>query len=660
MITARTATLIQSTDTDQKYEEIYKDNPADPGHMLYWGVDHDVGRSLTLPYLLEDNLVAYTDYNTAMDGVVQEDAPVGKVLSHFYQATEGTELRLNGVSLGGDPSATRAMEFFRKAISFYGYTEEIKQHAYFIFGQALHHVEDMSSPAHIHNDAHLTFDETEKDDYEGWFLPTQKRFNADLDTYFSPTTVRAVTNPWNNIWGTGNPASMVRFFYDRTTYHATLDYPTATLEPGYALPAVPTPLPNPATPTGELHEMFPCLDGSSNYDNTVDNCLHWVEDNLDVLAHWEINAVGEFQHQYNNGAHNDWWPLEMETNPGQVNSKQRPLSFGDRYYLEQMAHNQSDTNPIGTRQVRPAMIRTPFLDPNAALAANSDMLMEIRARNLLTPAVEYSAGFTQHWFDIANTPPYLKAVKALQEAQDSSVVATAYDARWEDNTFWRQDYYNQLETCRLGGLVCDRYWDHYDMVGSRRYVLDSLNLRHIHAAKDLRVELEFNEPVASISQIGFGRFDAMGNCLSSDTGCLDFTPPTDTSTPMYTSLIKQNSDKTWVFILPAASLQGINGKLPLTVRAQDKNNHNDGAGGTLGGDLDGTPGTPARRNTDYGGSNYNPRLNYFPWYKDLGAEPGTRDALYSYDPEDGDSNHVLLFDTVFPAAVIDVNTTLPN
>ena len=126
-------------------------------------------------------------------------------------------------------------------------------------------------------------------------------------------------------------------------------------------------------------------------------------------------------------------------------------------------------------------------------------------------------------------------------------------------------------------------------------------------------------------------------------------------------MVTKNDDETvWELTLPAASIQGFNGKVQLTVKAIDKNNHSDGEVGGLGGDLDGTPATPARRNMLFGGDQYNPVRNFYPWHKDLGAAPGSNDAKFSYDPEEGDTNHVLLFDVLSPSAVITIDTVLPN
>jgi len=676
MITDRTATLIQNKDVNGNYAEIYQLGPTN--EREYWGTDQDTRVSVfSEAYLLEDQLGLYTSYDNVMDGVVQEDAPVDKVLHHFFQARSGIELRLNGISLGGDPSSNRAMVFFKNAISFYGgYSEQAKHTSYFVFGQALHHVEDMSSPAHIHNDAHLTFEETEKDDYEGWYLPFEKVLDDNLEFFFRHINdVRRIDNPWVGIWGIrDSDNSMVRFFHDRTTYQGNLDFPTTVTDDIDGYVYVVTPAATPALPTGELREMFPCEDTLGNRDTTVPNCLHWVEDNLQEVAHWEINSVGKFQHQYAISFHNDWWPLEQEINPV-VNNTGRIVTFGDRFYLEQLSKGNSETNVSGTSQVVPTNMRTNFLVPytstNTGMVSNDRSILEIRAESLLAPAVEFSAGFTMHWFDIANTPPYLKEVRVSQAPKDSFVPEFIYTANWSEITSTIPFTHHNVDDCTIlglsfGGIHCSSTTRQVEMHESRRFALDAQSLTYIHGEKQIRLTAEFNEPIENITQIGFGNFDGLGNCLSITTGCLDFTPPEVVVGGSYDlngetiQLSKELDGARWIFILPDTVINALNGKLPLTVKAIDKNNHNDGEGGTAGAELDGTPATPARRNMNFGGDQHDPGRNFYPWYKDSGADPESNDAKYSYDPEDGDTNHVLLFDTASPSAVINVDTVLPN
>jgi hypothetical protein len=221
LITDRIATLIQDIDNNSAYREIYLPEPQpDPNipldvyQRLYWGTDYDSGLpegKRTPEYLTTDQIDIYDNYNNAIDGVVQEDVPSIKVLHHFYHATTSHGLTTTLSLTNGDPSSEIAMKYFNAAVQWNGlYTDRAKETAFFTFGQALHHVEDMSSPAHVHNDPHLTFRAPEKDDYEGYYLPLQKQeppngAGATLDPYFDNIgSPRPVDNPWTDIWGSNH------------------------------------------------------------------------------------------------------------------------------------------------------------------------------------------------------------------------------------------------------------------------------------------------------------------------------------------------------------------------------------------------------------------------------------------------------------------------
>ena len=175
LITLNIAKLIRTVDEgigkDNAYNELYKllsvpintEIIPEIDQFLYWGTDFDpVGIATTpLPiqeYLGGDRLAPYLNGDdpiskNVITGAVFEDNPGLKVRHHFYHGTSGEAI---DVPIYSDelPSSNRAMLFFNQAIeTMAGYTEEAKQESFFLFGQALHHVEDMIAPAHIHNDA---------------------------------------------------------------------------------------------------------------------------------------------------------------------------------------------------------------------------------------------------------------------------------------------------------------------------------------------------------------------------------------------------------------------------------------------------------------------------------------------------------------------------
>jgi len=169
LITEKIARLIAVDDNSLgAYKDVYieapnelknKTLPADLTQRLYWGTDFDAGKpsnELTKEWLLKDQLSKFTAPLNVINGVVQEDIPDSKVKNHFYQATSGEGLltKFNTDVVNGVPSSGRAMDFFNRAIEYFSmYDESAKQVAFFVFGQALHHVEDIAFPAHIHNDA---------------------------------------------------------------------------------------------------------------------------------------------------------------------------------------------------------------------------------------------------------------------------------------------------------------------------------------------------------------------------------------------------------------------------------------------------------------------------------------------------------------------------
>jgi len=679
LITREISSLIEKNDLLIKaYSDLYEvklvqDTNIKAEQLTYWGTDYDEGIAVfRQSYIQKDQLNLYTHYNTVIDGVVQEDAPVTKVLDHFYHAATGEGLSLNGISIGSTPSADRAMAFFNKSIGWFnGYTEESRQHAYFIFGQSLHHVEDMSSPAHIHNDPHLTFEESEKDDYEGWYLPQQKlTYGSILSDFFSGAmSINAVNNPWLDIWGTTNPNSMVQYFYYATSYSGTLEFPYTTFIPLYSPVPFVAPVrisiqdapPPSANPVGELAAMYPPCSAT-----IVSHCLEWQEDSLDNLAHWVIRGVGDFQHQYSVGSDNDWWAIELEVNPGIVDSKN--ASFSGRFYIEQLALNNNENSPLGDMQTVPSQIRSVFTSPGSAMVPNSQSLMEIYARNLLKPAVEYGAGFTQYWYDIANTPPYLKQVRVIQAQNGSHPNNVIYNSGWVDNTNYVFDSHIRLETCILDAFDCGFGSVELEQVVSRRIDLAYGNnfipddFRHINAKQPIVLELKFNEPIKQITQLRLGRYQANGSCEVSNT-CLDIFPtPVSYDNPPVNVVLSEN-DRVWQIIVSVDQFAQLNGKVPLTVSAIDKNNHRDGRGGTDGGMLDSTPDTPAKRNLFDVNRTSNP-WNFYPWH-DKTIPPSIHDdendanIAYSYDPG-ADINHTLLFDTVTPTGSINVDLTSPT
>lgn len=672
LLTDKIADLIELTDNGiDLYSDIYIIDPEldpdiDEDQRLYWGADFDpkdaanTQQSLTDFYLSDEGLKSYSRHGNVINGVVQEDAPSLKVLNHFYHAKQGIGLTL---PVPTEPSALRAMTYFNEAVRrMGGYHDESIRAAFFEFGQALHHVEDMSSPAHIHNDPHLTFSDTEKDDYEGWYLPQMKQSDPQLTAYISvATSVNPVTNPWSDIWGTTNSASMVNYFYDKTTYSGTLEFPTDTIDEVELFITGDVQVITGAAPMpsaeGELKEMFPCPGGANP------NCLHWEEEDLMDLAHWKIDAVGSFRHQYYPFANPDsWWAVEIETDPDASGVINKAVAYQGKFYIEQLSTGNNNTNPLGVA-VKPENMRRDFNAPwgtGNPMDPNIDPVREIReiyAKNLLVPAVEFGAGFTQYWYDIANTPPFLKSLEVSQSPNGVQTAEKVYSARWLDQIQVETDTYHDLQNCILSATACLIDSRDYETVVSRTLTTNYQNAIHVQDQQELVVIIEFNEPMKEISLFRIGEFNESDICIESNSACLNKIAPPVTST----------DGITWELTLTSADLSGLNGKLPVTIRAKDKNNHQrgadctDGADDAAGGEIDSTPDTPARRDiSDARAGNGDPtRVNCYPWHSKDRDFPTADDLAYSYDYIDGDQNHWLIFDTASPTGNILVNTNIP-
>ena len=221
--------LIESKDKDiGAFAELYRKtktaNVIDKQlYPLHWGVWNSKGWKAESKFRIFENMeAAIADDDTGVypriyqfnevnviSGGVREDHPTSKVLNHFYHAYTAAPL----IPLVSDNSKERAMQFLVRSINQYGYEvghdfnqddwydvnddlkNEInanngeankvyfaKQLAFQSFGEALHHVEDMSSIAHVQSDAHLLLPawvdwfgiiDEEKEDYEGLYVPNK-------------------------------------------------------------------------------------------------------------------------------------------------------------------------------------------------------------------------------------------------------------------------------------------------------------------------------------------------------------------------------------------------------------------------------------------------------------------------------------------------------
>ena len=95
------------------------------------------------------------------NGTEQEDVPATRSLGHFYNPETNSA---PWFALGSGPATQNSQDQYDAALSAYGNNNLVGTDAAFHrLGRALHFIEDMTSPAHTHDDDHAT-----GDDFEGW------------------------------------------------------------------------------------------------------------------------------------------------------------------------------------------------------------------------------------------------------------------------------------------------------------------------------------------------------------------------------------------------------------------------------------------------------------------------------------------------------------
>ncbi|MBQ4811015.1 hypothetical protein J8M20_06690 [Pseudoalteromonas luteoviolacea] len=263
-----------------QYGEARYTVPLDSSYPYLWGYDPKFRDKIQKAIDEDDDAPNYKAFRKlsldVIDGVVMEDTPDSRVMSHFQHAYTGSPLSiddwLDSITYYVDwiygtvePSEITAGRFFNKAITTMGYINSItdlreaqpdkswtlEQHgrelsgakAMWLFGHALHHAEDMMSIAHVHNDAHLTRlkDQLgEPDDYEAHFIPSKiyEFINRqDIDKWFVEVAKHKLITSADQIWSRKtspqgysqlntltDPNNMSRGIYNTALFQADLSY----------------------------------------------------------------------------------------------------------------------------------------------------------------------------------------------------------------------------------------------------------------------------------------------------------------------------------------------------------------------------------------------------------------------------------------------------
>lgn len=308
-------------------------------------------------------------------GTIEEDSPFLNVRYHFYNPRTGQN-NVQGFSY--TTAREKAEGFWRTARTGYfpGSTENFRD-----LGRVLHLLQDMTSPAHVHDDAHVgLFTGCDilgsDDDFERWGWCSATSSNRILD-YVTPT------DPDNLVsGGTMTPAmnSLLSGFlghapvlpvdlspggfvhelanrtYNFTTYFGRLQVGTTQQD-------------------SELQEMFPSL----AYDFS--------------FRRWSISDVGMFDGACGGPLASDWWAMLIGCMIGNG-------TVSADFYIE----NSGGTS----NNLRPAVWKKTGAHPTGP---NSLPLLRIYGDNLYPLAAAYGAGLLEVYEEVVNKPVHFTDVQ---------------------------------------------------------------------------------------------------------------------------------------------------------------------------------------------------------------------------------------------------------
>ncbi len=193
------------------------------------------------------------------NGCDNEDVPATRSLGHFYNPETDAA---PSFAFGSGPAWENSQTQYDAAIVEYGNTNFIGTDAAFHrMGRALHFVQDMTSPAHTHDDDHPL-----EEDFED-FGPANFA-TYDYSGVVAETVVPATAEAYVK--------AIARVVYDLTDYQADISETTAS------------------QPASELKDMFPSL--------------HWSDGGFFGDDYFEIDRVGEFDCDLL--CLDDWWIID--------------------------------------------------------------------------------------------------------------------------------------------------------------------------------------------------------------------------------------------------------------------------------------------------------------------------------------------------------------
>lgn len=277
------------------------------------------------------------------EGSYGEDVPATRSLGHFYNPETNAE---PWFALGSGPAWQNSQDQYNAALGEYAngnYTGE--DAAFYRMGRALHFIQDMTSPAHVHDDQHAT----DPEDFEDYGP-------AHINAYdFSNVVPKFAAVPTAE----GYVKEISRVAYDMTRYQAVLDAFDGC--------------PSQCQPNSLLRTMFPSLhyEDGGFFDGDV----------------WEMDAVGKTDTFL--GANDDWWITDESkvTDNGGRGGSSRIRGDG---YIENTGGNATAPVPVVFNG-----------QPNG----NGETMLQLYSRFLYPEAIAYGAGLLQVFANAVGAPP---------------------------------------------------------------------------------------------------------------------------------------------------------------------------------------------------------------------------------------------------------------
>lgn len=304
----------------------------------------------------------YSPYMSEVrEGSYGEDVPATRSLGHFYNPQTDSA---PWFAVSSGPAWQNSRDQYEAAVSAYlsgNYTGE--DAAFYRMGRAIHFIQDMTSPAHTHDDQHGTDDE----DFEDWGPGNIDGFD------FSAVPPKMAVTPTTE----GFVKEIARLAYDMTVYQADIDENTG------------------AQPSSEFKNMFPSL--------------HWVDGGFFGDDEWVVDRIGSFDCFGNGVLCNDgWWMTDerlTEDNSGRGGSR-RLRGYA---YIENTGGSGGPPIPVVFKGVT---------------NSSNEPLLHIYGRRLYPEAVAYGAGLLRVFAEQVNPPATATLVPTATPTSTATSTAT--------------------------------------------------------------------------------------------------------------------------------------------------------------------------------------------------------------------------------------------